>query len=105
METHKICELCGAHNYDKEERHGWVDMKPCPKMSAEDKENLLITYFQEYQNFEFKLSCVNSHNQHRLNKARGEKEFWKGKYYTVKQENNKLRKKNYEQGRKDLGKL
>ena len=53
----------------------------------------MIEYFKVFQEHSKRDSDTRSRAQLRINKAKTEMEFWKGKYFVVKSENNALRKK------------
>jgi hypothetical protein len=89
-----ICEKCGAytHEWSKEEEHGFVGLEPCPNMTNEQVRNKLIQYFKVFQEHSKRDSDTRSNAQIRINKAKKQEVFWKGKFFEVKIENNSLRK-------------
>lgn len=93
--SHTICDKCGAytHDYNQEEHHGFVGLEPCPNMTNEQIRNKLIEYFKVFQEHSKRDSNTRSNAQLRVNKAKKDSEFWKGKYLVVKNENNSLRKR------------
>lgn len=78
------CKECGAYK-------GHSPL--CSLNTPEEIKQHLIVYFEQYQTFANQRSVTNSRCQERINRANKEREFWKGKYFIVKEENNKLRKK------------
>lgn len=78
------CTECGAYknHYPK-----------CSKNTPEQIKDHLDAYFRAFQDHHKRDSDTRSKAQLLVNKARKEAEYWKGKFITVKSENNKLRKK------------
>jgi hypothetical protein len=93
--SHTVCEKCGAytHDWSEEEAHGFIGLEPCPKMTNEQIKSKLIEYFKVFQEHSKRDSDTRSDAQLRVNKAKKEEQFWRGKYLVVKTENNALRKR------------
>lgn len=79
------CEECNANT-----RHSPL----CSKNTPEQIKEHLIVYFAEYQKTHQYLRKGRSDTDIRVKEAKKEAEFWKGKFFVVKEENNKLRKNN-----------
>ena len=78
------CKECGAYKGHSPR---------CSKISKKEAIKQLNQYYELYLKYEGLWGNRESRIQKKLNKYRNEMEFWKGKYWTIKQENNKLRKK------------
>jgi len=78
------CKECGAYK-------GHSPL--CSLNTPEEIKIHLETYFKCYQEHWKRDADTRSSAQVRINRANKEREFWKGKFFIVKEENNKLRKK------------
>lgn len=78
------CTECGSYKYH---------YPLCSLNTPEQIKQHLIFYFEQYKTFSNQRSITNLRYQERVNRSRKEAEFWKGKFMTVKAENNKLRKR------------
>ena len=93
MEENKPCPKCGAYNGEHSPR--------CPLIDFESAKKQLEQYYQLWLDREkIKYEYMNRYSGW-VRKAMKEAEFWKGKFNTVKIENNTLRKKVSKQRRKD----
>jgi rRNA maturation protein Nop10 len=94
MEKHTVCEKCGSytHEWNENPQHGFIGFEPCPDMTNESIKEKLIEYFKVFQEHSKRDSKTKSIAQLSINKAKKEREFWKGRFYTMKEENNNLRK-------------
>jgi len=82
MEKCKECESYHGHS------------PRCSKIDKEEAIKQLHQYYELWLERENKWSERESRLKKKLNRYRDEMEFWKGKYWSIKQENNKLRKEN-----------
>ncbi len=69
----------------------------CSKITLESAKRQLLQYYElfkeNYKKYEIQFANENRILRKREGKAFKETEFWKGKFYVVKHENNKLRAK------------
>lgn len=80
------CKECGAY----------IGHAPlCSFNTPEQIKEHLKNYVQAFEESHKRDSNTRSVAQSRVNRARKEAEFWKGKFMVVKHENNELRKKNH----------
>lgn len=87
------CELCNAFNG----RHGYIktnlgEFTICPNMSQEQIKEQLILYIDVFNKFSERENENNSRNKITVNNISKDRNYWKGRFYELKHENNQLRK-------------
>ena len=65
----------------------------CKNLNEKQARELLLTYYEEWNDREDRWRKRESNLQLKMNRIRDDAAMWKGKYMTVKSENNKLRRK------------
>ena len=88
MSEPKKCIECGAYNGHSPK---------CSLMDEAYAKSELKRYYEAWlemeTKFKHRLSSANNKNEVRINRMKIELDRWKGKFLTVKHENNQLRKK------------
>lgn len=88
MSEENKCVECGAYNGHSPE---------CSLMSGDYAKSELKRYYKAWleKDTQNRKMCAmyNERAQNKINKLRDERDKWKSKFMTVKNENNKLRKK------------
>jgi hypothetical protein len=67
----------------------------CPNMDLQTAKKMVVEYYHAWLEQENKIRQAYKDAEKRVQRAKKEQQFWKGKYNEVKIENNALRRKLY----------